>query len=65
VRSTSVRSKKGKEFRGVGGVTDKEAFSVLTINIIFQQQYFIARYLSSYVGNVFGMSLGIHFPILL
>jgi hypothetical protein len=34
-------------------VADKEA--VHTINIIFQRQYFVARCLSSYVGNVFGL----------
>jgi hypothetical protein len=48
---------KGKAIRGVGGVADKEAYGVHTINIISQQQYFIARCLSSCVGNVFGLHM--------
>jgi hypothetical protein len=40
----------GKGIREVGGVTDKEACTVHTINIISQRQYFVAHCLSSYVG---------------
>jgi hypothetical protein len=46
---------KCKGIRGVGGVADKEAEAVHTINIISQRQYFVARYLISYVGNSFGL----------
>jgi hypothetical protein len=38
----------------VGGVDDKEAYTVHTINIISQRQYFVGRCLSSCIGNVFG-----------
>jgi hypothetical protein len=34
---------KGKGIRGVGGVADKEAYTVYTIDIISQWQYFAAR----------------------
>jgi hypothetical protein len=44
---------KSKGIRGVGGVADKEAYTVHTINIS-QRQYFVAHCLSSCVGNVFG-----------
>jgi hypothetical protein len=54
---------KGKGIRGAGGVADKEAYTVHTINIISQRQYFVARCLSSYVGNVFGLhSICIYIP---
>jgi hypothetical protein len=43
---------KGKEIRGV---TDREAYTVHTINIISRRQYFVARCHSSCVGNVFGL----------
>jgi hypothetical protein len=47
----------------VGGGADKEAFTVHTINIISQRQYFVAHCLSSYVGNVFGEhSICVCFP---
>jgi uncharacterized membrane protein len=36
----------------VGGVADKEVYNAL---IISQRQYFIARCLSFYIGNVFGL----------
>jgi hypothetical protein len=54
VSSRSVRSKR-QGIRGVGRVVDKEAYTVHTINIIFQRQYFVARCLISNVGNVFGL----------
>jgi hypothetical protein len=55
VRSTSVRSKRQ--------VADKEAYTVHTINIISQRQYFVAHCLSSCVGNVFGyMCLFLLYP---
>jgi hypothetical protein len=43
----------------VGGVADTEAYTVRTINIISQRQYFVARCLSSYVNNVFGLQSSI------
>jgi hypothetical protein len=45
----------GKGIRGVEGAADNEAYTVHTINIISQRQYFVARCLSSYVGNVFDL----------
>jgi hypothetical protein len=45
---------KCKGIRGAGGVADKEAYTVHTINIISQRQYIVARCLIS-VGNVFGL----------
>jgi hypothetical protein len=45
----------GKGTRGVGGVADKEAYAVHTINIISLRQYFVARCLSSYVRNALGL----------
>jgi hypothetical protein len=42
----------GKKF---GGVASKEAYTVHTIKIISQWQYFVASCLSSYVDNVFGL----------
>jgi hypothetical protein len=45
VRSRSVRS---KVIREVGGVADKEVFTVHTINIISQRQYIAARCLMSW-----------------
>jgi hypothetical protein len=45
----------GKGIRRVGGVADKEAYTVRTINIISQRQYLVSRCLISYVGNVFGL----------
>jgi hypothetical protein len=54
---------KGMGISGVGGVADKEAYTVHTINIISQRQYFVARSLSSYVDNVFGLrSICVFFP---
>jgi hypothetical protein len=44
---------KGKGIRKVGGVADKDACTVHSFNFS-QRQYFVARCLSSYVGNVFG-----------
>jgi hypothetical protein len=41
---------------GLGGIADKEAYTVHTTNISSQRQCFEARYLSSYVGNVFWLS---------
>jgi hypothetical protein len=41
--------------KGIRGAADKEEFSVDTINIISQWQYFVARWLSSCVDNVFGL----------
>jgi hypothetical protein len=43
---------KGKGIRGVGGVAGKEQYTVHTINTISQRQYFVARRLSSCVGDV-------------
>jgi hypothetical protein len=40
---------------GVRGAGHKEAYTVHTTNISSQRQYFVARYLMSYVGNVFGL----------
>jgi hypothetical protein len=51
VRSTSVRNN-DKGIRGVGGVADKEAY---TVHIISQRQCFVARRLSSFDGAVFGL----------
>jgi hypothetical protein len=42
----------GKGIRGVGAVADKEIYTVHTINITSQQQYFVAHCLISYVSNV-------------
>jgi hypothetical protein len=54
---------KGKGIREMGEVADKEAYTVQTINIISQRQYFIARCLSFYVGYVFGLhSMCLCFP---
>jgi hypothetical protein len=39
--------------KGIRGVANKEAYTVHTINIISQQQYFVACHLSLYVGKVF------------
>jgi hypothetical protein len=36
-------------------VAEKEAYTVQTVNIISQQQYFVGHCLSSFVGNVFGL----------
>jgi hypothetical protein len=44
---------KGKGIRGVGGVADKEAYSVRTI--VSQRQFFVPRCLISFVGSVFGL----------
>jgi hypothetical protein len=46
---------KGKGIKGVGGVADKEAYTVHTINIISQRLYFVARCLIPYVNNAFGL----------
>jgi hypothetical protein len=54
VHSRSVESKR-EGIEGLGGVADKEAYTVHTINIISQRQYFVARCLIAYVGNVFGL----------
>jgi hypothetical protein len=54
---------KGKGISGVGEVADKETYTVNTINIISPRQYFVARCLSSYIGNVFGLhSICVCFP---
>jgi hypothetical protein len=53
---------KGNWIRGVGGVADKEAYTVHTINIISQRLYFVARCLSSYVRNVSLHSTCVCFP---
>jgi hypothetical protein len=46
----------------MGRVADKETYCPYN-NIISQWQYFVARYLSSYVGNVFGVdSICVCFP---
>jgi hypothetical protein len=37
----------------MGGVADKETYTVHTVGLISQRQYFAARCLSSCVGNVF------------
>jgi hypothetical protein len=50
---------KGMDIGGVGGVAE----TVHTINIISQRQYFVARCLVSYVGNIFGFhSICVCFP---
>jgi hypothetical protein len=41
--------------RGVGGVADKKAYTVHTINIISQRQYIVARCLIFCVCNIFGI----------
>jgi hypothetical protein len=47
----------------VGGVADKEANTVHIFNIISQWQYFVARRLISFVGNVFGIrNIRVCFP---
>jgi hypothetical protein len=46
---------KDKGIKAVGGIADKEAYTVHTTNIVSQRQYIVARCLSSYVGNVFGL----------
>jgi hypothetical protein len=46
---------KGWVIRGMGGVADKESYTVHNVNIISQLQYFVARCLSYSVGNVFGL----------
>jgi hypothetical protein len=46
---------RGKGIIGVREVVYKEAQTLKTINVISQLQYFVARCLSSYVGNVFGL----------
>jgi hypothetical protein len=51
---------KGKGIRGMEGSADKEAYTVRTTNIISQRQYFVARCLISYVGNVFGLHSRLH-----
>lgn len=43
--------KKRKRSRGLGEVADRKAYNVHAINIISSRQYFVARYLSSHVGN--------------
>jgi hypothetical protein len=54
---------KDKGIRGVEGVEVQEAFTVHTINIISQQQYFVAHCLISSVSNVFGLhSICVCFP---
>jgi hypothetical protein len=40
---------------GLGGVADKEAYTARAVNITSQRYYFVARCLSSYIGNVFGL----------
>jgi hypothetical protein len=52
VRPTSVRIKKAMVSEGLGGATDKEACPVCPLNNISQQHHFVARCLSSCVGNV-------------
>jgi hypothetical protein len=47
----------------LGGVAEKEAYTVHAINIISQRQYYVARCLISYVVNVFGLrSICVCFP---
>jgi uncharacterized membrane protein len=47
----------------MGEKADQEAHTVHTKNIISQRQYFVARRLSSYIGNVFGLhSIFVRFP---
>jgi hypothetical protein len=55
---------KDKRIRGVGGIADKEAHTAHTIKIISQRQYFVARCLISFFGNIFGLlhSIRIRFP---
>jgi hypothetical protein len=53
VRSTSVISKWQGDQR-VGGVAGEEACTIHFCNITSQWQYFVARCLNSYVGNIFG-----------
>jgi hypothetical protein len=50
VRSRPFRSKR-QGIRVVGGVADKEAYTVHAMNIISQLQYFVARCLSSHVSS--------------
>jgi hypothetical protein len=52
VCSISARSKRQWDH---GGVADKDACTIHTFNIISERQYFVARCLSSYVDNVFGL----------
>jgi hypothetical protein len=53
----------GKGIGGVGGAADREAYTIHTINIISQPQYFVARCLSSCVDNAFGLrSMCVCFP---
>jgi hypothetical protein len=54
VRSTSVANKRQGDQRGARSA-DKEAYTVHSANIISEQQYFVARCLCSYVGNVCGL----------
>jgi hypothetical protein len=54
VCSAFVRNKR-QGIRDVEVATDKEAYTVHTTNIISHRQYFVARCLSSYIGNVFGL----------
>jgi hypothetical protein len=46
---------KGNGIRGGGRVANKDAYTVHTMNIIFQPQYVVSRCLSSYVGDVFDL----------
>jgi hypothetical protein len=51
---------KGSVIRGTGKVASTEARTVLTLNIVFQWQYFVAFAVS---GNVFGLrSIFVCFP---
>jgi hypothetical protein len=63
LRSASVRSNKQEVQTGLGGVSDKEACSFPTINIISRRQCFVSHCLSFFVGNDFGLhSICICFP---
>lgn len=46
---------KDKGIRDVWKKADKPAYTGHTKNIICKRQYFLARCLISYVGNVFGL----------
>jgi hypothetical protein len=50
----TVKSKR-KGIRKVGGAAAKKAHIVHSVNVIFQQQYFVAGCVISYVDNIFGV----------
>jgi hypothetical protein len=55
-RSRSVVSKR-QGYQRVGGVADREVYTVRSINIISQRWYFVARCIISSVGKVFGLHI--------